>query len=261
MKLQRLIVPAIMFLVIIGALAISPAQSQISSMESSWATVTPTIDGSFDENEWSDATHLSFYHATPSFGHSPDDVHIYIKNTDSKLFLLFDDLPDTSLEPNDHLWVYLDANCDGTIDENLTMLLDRDHSPGNALPGNDFAEWEIGFEPSPNKAADHSIMEVAISITFEESYDGSSTPAELNNVLPVGTDNQEIKVFFSAATYFCGWEVPQDGDPLDVGSYGTLAFDTSPASSIPWVTILIIAGAVLFTVLVIGGIVIVIKRR
>ncbi|MBD3189488.1 MAG: hypothetical protein GF308_02540 [Candidatus Heimdallarchaeota archaeon] len=260
MKLKRLIVPAIMLLFIIGAIAIFPAQSQISFMESSWGTVTPTIDGSFDESEWSDATHLSFFHSTPSFGHNPDDVHIYIKNTESKLFLLFDDLPDTTLEPNDHLWVYLDANCDGVIDENLTMLLDRDHSPGNNLQGNSFAEWEIGFGPSPHKAVDHSIMEVAISITFEESYDGSATPAELNNILPVGTPNNEIKVVFSAAVYMCGWEIPQDGDPWDVGTYGTLALVSDPPLRL-WVIILIIIGAVLLAVLIIGGIILVIKRR
>ncbi len=243
-----------------GALEATTTQSQITYMDGRWAKVIPDIDGTFTEDEWADARHISFNHTDPSPGHDPDFIHIYIKNTDSKLFLLFDDLPDNTSEVDDHLWVFFDANWDEVIDENLTMFLDRDHDPGNTNPGNDFAEWAIGFGASPHKETHHTIIEVVISITFDDSYDGSSTATELNNTLPVGTENSAIRVMFSAATYLCGWEVPQDGAPGFVETYGTLTLATSPPIKL-FVIVLIVIGAVIFAGVVIGGIRIIIKRR
>jgi hypothetical protein len=259
MQSKRLLLPSVILL-LFGLLAVATVHPIIDSMESSWAKVIPTIDGSFDENEWADATHLSFYHSTPIAPHDPDYVHIYIKNTDSKLYLLFDDLPDDTEEAMDHLWVFFDANLDNIVDDNLTMFLDRDHNPGSALAGNDFAQWVIGFETSPNKATAHSIMEVAISISFESIYDGSSIAAELNNILPVGTVNNEIKLMFSAADYFCGWEIPETGEPIDAGTFGTLTFDISPPLK-PYAIVLIVIGGIVVTVAIIGGIIVIIKKR
>jgi hypothetical protein len=248
-----------MLLFLIGTLAVTTVQPVITSMESKWAKIIPTIDGSFDEREWTDATHLSFNHTEPSPGHDPDFIHIYIKNTESKLFILFDDLPDDTLEVDDHLWVFFDANLDDIIDENLTMFLDREHNPIHSSPGNDFAEWAIGFEASPNKEIAHSIMEVAISITFEDVYDGISGAPDLDNILPVGTENNLIKVFFSAAHYMCGWEIPQNGDPIFVETYGTLTFDTSPPLKAYIIALIVICGVLVIAI--IGGIIIIKKRK
>ncbi len=232
----------------------------ISFMESSWAKTIPVIDGSFDNKEWADATHLSFNHTDPSPGHDPDFVHIYIKNTDNKLFLLFDDLPDDTEEVDDHLYVHFDANLDGVLDNALNMILDRAHDPGSSVAGNNFTEWVIGFGPSPNKVIDHSIMEVAIDITFDSVYDGSSTPSELNYILPVGTENNTIKVFFSASFYFCGWEIPQDGDINIVETYGSVLLDATPPMK-TYVLILIIVGGLVVLIALIGGTMLIRKRR
>ncbi|NHJ38785.1 MAG: hypothetical protein FK731_02045 [Asgard group archaeon] len=260
MKGKKLILFYIILLILITTLTFTPVQPVISSMESSWAKITPTIDGKLDEGEWVDATHLSFYHTEPSPGHNPDYVHIYIKNTNSKLYLLFDDLPDDTLEADDHLWIYFDTNLDGIIDENLTMFLDRNHDPGYALPGNSFAEWNIGFDTSHNKEIEHSIMEAAINITFDSIYDGSSSAVDLNNTIPVGTENNTIKIFFSAAYYLCGWEIPEDGAPNLVNTYGTLRFVTRVPIK-PYIIVLIIIGDIVLITAIIGGTFIIIKRR
>lgn len=260
MKLRSLYFPSIMLLLLIVMLTMPNTQSQISSIESSWARTIPVIDGSFTEDEWDDATYISFYHFTPSPGHDPDFVHFFIKNTDSKLFLLFDDLPDNTSEAEDHLWVFFDANWDKVIDDNLTMFLDRDHDPLNALPGNDFAEWAIGFGSSPYKATPHTIIEVAIGITFAEAYDGNSNAAELNNTLPVGTENNAIKVIFSAAPLVCGWNIPLDGNPILPETYGTLTLiSKSPLK--PIVLAFIIIGAILLSGIIIGVSIVILKRR
>jgi hypothetical protein len=260
MKLRSLYLPTIILLLLIGTFAVINTKSQISSIESSWAKSIPVIDGSFTEDEWADATYLSFYHTTPSPGHDPDFIHIFIKNTDGKLFLLFDDLPDNTSDVEDHLWVFFDANWDAVIDDNLTMFLDRDHDPMKALPGNDFAEWAIGFGPSPYKAIPHTIIEIAISITFTASYDGSSNAAELNNTLPVGTENNTIRVMFSAAALVCGWNIPQDGSPGLPETYSTLTLSSkSPLG--PIVLAFIIIGAILLLGIIIVVSIFILKRR
>jgi hypothetical protein len=262
MKFRSIILQSLSLIFLLGFVTLIPTHSQITSMQSSWATETPTIDGIFEENEWVDATHLSFNHTTPYPPHDPDFVHFYIKNTDNKLFLLFDDLPDNTMEAEDHLYVYFDANMDGSRDDELSMYLDRNKDPVFAFPGDDFAEWSFGFSSSPNKETDHTIIEIAISITFDEIYDGVSSATELGNILPVGTKNNEIRILFSAAIYVSGWTVPQDGNPDQLETYGTLIFETSPPSSIkPIYLALIIIGAVLLIAVIIAGIIVYVKRR
>jgi hypothetical protein len=256
MRLKRLILPTIMLFVLIGGLAISASNAQISSIQSSRATVTPDIDGTFNESEWADATHLSFNHTTPSPGHDPDFVHIYIKNTDNKLYLLFDDLPDNTSELDDHLWVFFDSNWDNVVDENITMYLDRDHDPGDVYGGDAAAEWILGFGPSPNKATDHTIIEVAINITLAETYDGISNATELSYTIPLGVANNTIRIMFSASVYICGWEIPQDGVPNDATTYAVLTL-----AIVPFDPLFIIVGVVVAVVVIAVVVVYFVKLR
>jgi len=163
-----------------------------------------------------------FYHDNPSIGHPPGYVHLYVKNTARKLYILIDDIPDNTSEPEDHLYIEFDCNYDDIKDSNISMYVDRDH--GFSAPGNSLAKWEFGFGSTINNASDHSIIEIAINITMNSAYDGHSKPEDLNYILPVGTPNKSIRILFDAASYICNWSIPENGDLDDPTTYAEITF-------------------------------------
>jgi hypothetical protein len=212
-------------------------KGEISTLQSYKATIIPTIDGTFTETEWADAYHTSFYHEpNPKSNHPNDTVHIYIKHTENKLFLLFDDLPDNTSDQFDDVHIYYDCNFDGQRDDNISMRLGR---IDNGLIGDSMANWSFGFGDSPNKAEDHTIIEISINITFSDNYDGSSRPEEMNHILPVGNSNGKIRIIFDASPQVSDWLILQNGVIGDPTTYAELTL--TPPQNIPFGTPLLVS--------------------
>jgi len=232
MKSHKLLV----FLTIIGLIVISQipygfTNGANDTLGSEWASITPTIDGDFEETEWSDAYHTSFYHEYPSTGHNPDYIHIYVKNNENKLFLLIDSLPDTDNDTMDTLFIDFDCNYDNIRDNNVSMALDRSGTPSIR---NVLADWNMGFFSTPNKEENHTFIEIAINITMDSIYDGNSFPSEINYNLPVGTNNNSIRIFLDVTPRICNWTYPYGIDlPAQPSEYAVLTF-ASPPSGIPF---------------------------
>jgi len=226
-----------------GVIAGLTSAQAANAITSNWSLVTPTIDGVFDQSEWEDAEHISFYHSTPASPYSADYVHIYIKNTGEKLYLLFDILPDNISDSDDAVGIAFDCNYDGVLDENITMMLDRNKVAVSS--GNSLAVWSLGFSTTPNSDQQHTIVEVAINITLDSSYDGESKPEALSYMLPVGNSNYSISIMFSASPQASGWNYPTGASPSDPSTFTHLTFATSPPINwlIPVIIGVVVAGA------------------
>ncbi|MBD3187587.1 hypothetical protein GF325_12205 [Candidatus Bathyarchaeota archaeon] len=218
---------------ILSMMIASPARCQVPGLSSTWADNEPTIDGQFTGNEWDDAMHVEFFHDDPTPPHLPDDVHIYMKNTKNKWYILIDDLPDNTSEENDHVGLFFDCDQDGSTDDQLSMMLYRNETISKTVePGWVLANWEFGFSSSPNKGETHSILEIEINITMDIEYNGTATAGDLNYQLPVGLENRTIKMMFYAGPLFCGWEYPDEADMDKPTEYFYLTFATK-TSGIP----------------------------
>ncbi|MBD3197097.1 MAG: hypothetical protein GF317_18730 [Candidatus Lokiarchaeota archaeon] len=222
-------------------------RGEINSLKSYKATTAPIIDGSFTQSEWADAYHTSFYHTPgPLLNHPNDTIHVYIKNTPNKLYLLFDDLPDNTSDLNDYVYIYYDCNFDNQRDDNISMGLGRG---SNGMIGDSMVNWAFGFGDSPNKIEDHTIIEIAINITFSSSYNGSARPDEMNHILPVGNSNGKIRIIFDASMHVSNWLIPQNGDIFDPTTYAELTLNAEPSANIPFGTPLLI-GFILITAII-----------
>lgn len=200
-----------------------------TSVASAWVTTEPSIDGIFDPDEWAGATHVFFYHDTPFPPHLPDNVHFYFKNTATKLFILVDDLPDNDTGDFDYFGLHFDANLDGVEDVNITMQYFANSSLSPGDKGNPMGVAAFGFGSTVNKAASHTVIEIAINITMDGAYDGESDGAALGNVLPVGTAGKLIAIQMTAAPPVCGWSFPKETIATNVTSYAMLSLATGPA--------------------------------
>jgi len=239
MTKRKIILIGIVLVLLFPLFASVFVKAEIITLRSYKKASPPTIDGSFTNAEWSDAYHTSFFHEPDSIYNHPNDyIHIYIKNSQDKLYLLFDILPDNTSENDDFLNIYFDCNYDDIIDNNITMNLRRDHAPDSVL-GNQIVHWIMGFGISPNKDKNHSILELAINITFSSAYDGSSRPNEMNYTLPVGNANETIRIIFDAVEHFSDWVIPQNGDYIDPTTYADLLLNRVP-SNVPFGTPLLI---------------------
>lgn len=224
-------------------------------------TSAPTIDGTFDNaSEWSDAYHTAFYHDNPSVGHRPGWVHIYMKHTNETLYILIDDIPDNTSETNDGIDVSFDCNHDGVKDNNISMRLLKDKSGSSIYYGNHLANWSVKFDGSVNENTNHSILEIAINITMDDSYDGSSRPKDIDYTLPIGTLNNSIKFAFTVPIFFCNWTVPQDALSGDPTTYASLVFTKKPsgAGAVPFANF---GTIILITSISIIGIIIIMQKR
>jgi len=228
MTKRKILLIGLFLTLFIPLLASVCVKGDINTLISYKTNSAPTIDGTFTETEWTDAYHTSFFHE-PEVNHPDDYVHIYIKNTQSKLYMLFDDLPDNTTDNEDYVDIYFDCNYDDIIDNNISMNLRRDHAPDSKL-GNQMVDWAMGFGSSPNEVRGHTIMELAINITFSSAYDGSSRPDEMGYVLPVGNTNTTIRIFFIVSVFFSGWQIPQSGDNIDPTTYADLALNRVPSN-------------------------------
>lgn len=148
---------------------------------------------------------------------------------------MIDDLPDNDSDSSDYIGIDFDLNKDGIRDQNLSMGEDRDPFYAFSMPGNDLLYIGWGFTSSPNKAEDHTIIEIKIPITFESSYDGSSNGSQLD-ALPVGNSDNPIKILITAIPPVCNWTIPVDGSVLDTNSYAELILKAS-APAIPGYTL------------------------
>lgn len=243
------------------------ADDTVDTIISAQTDSSPTIDGAFDdEAEWEDAELTSFYHSNPSVGHPPEWVYIYTMHTEDKLFMLIDDIPDITNDTDDTLPIYFDCDKDGSMDNNIGMDLGKDYS--NLYGGNSLAEWKVGFGPSINNNSDHTIFEIAINITLDSAYDGNSEPSEMDYTLPVGTEDNSIRIGINAPPSICNWTVPHDLVDSDPSTYATLEFevdeksddsDDNPDESIPFGNIGTIS--LISTISILGVILITLKRR
>ncbi|MBD3212245.1 MAG: hypothetical protein GF311_06515 [Candidatus Lokiarchaeota archaeon] len=250
MKKQNLLFLGMFLTLCFSMLTGIAVKGEINTLKSYKATITPTIDGTFTEAEWADAYHTSFYHEpNPISNHPNDTIHIYIKNTQDKLYILFDDLPDNTSENYDNFYIYFDCNYDNLNDSNIKMHLDRDQENGDI--GNSMVQWVMGFGISPNKQdRNHTIMEFAINITFSSSYDGTSRPDEMNNILPVGNSNNTIRIMFDTNQYVSGWMVPQSGNISIPSTYAELTL--TPPANIPFGTPLVLISILIIATVSIG---------
>ncbi|MFO7796952.1 MAG: hypothetical protein R6W84_12455 [Promethearchaeia archaeon] len=249
MTKRKIVLISLVLILFIPFLASVYVKGDINTLISYKTNSSPTIDGTFTESEWSDAYHTSFFHE-PTENHPDDYVHVYIKNTQNKLYILFDDLPDNTSDNDDYVNIYFDCNYDNIIDNNISMNLRRDHAPDSMI-GNQLAHWIMGFGPSPNEARNHTIMEFSINITFSSAYDGKSTPNEMGDVLPVGNTNTTIRIFFMVSVSFCGWQIPQTADGGDPTSYADLTLNRVP-SNVPFGNPLLIASIMMIALLAIS---------
>ena len=228
MTKRKIVLISLVLMLFIPLLASVYVKGDINTLISYKTNSAPTIDGTFTESEWTDAYHTSFFHEPdPIYNHQNDYVHIYIKNTETKLFILFDDLCDNSSDLMDHVYIDYDCNYDNQRDINVSMRLGRG---SNGLIGDIMANWSFGFGTSPNKIESHTIIEIAINITFSSSYDGSSRPDEMNYALPVGNANETIRIFFDAAEYISDWKIPENGDVNSPASYADLTLNRVPSN-------------------------------
>ncbi len=216
--------------VLLACIAFQGGMAASTTVESKWALTEPSIDGTFTTEEWNDAEHVSFNHTTPVPPHAPDFVHFYFKNTANKLFILIDDLPDNTSDEFDYLGIDFDANLDGTIDDNISMGCFANESLAGPYPGNGMMDCEFGFGGSPNKAENHTIIEIVITINASVVYNGVSNGTELGNALPVGTTNGTISIQLTAAPPVCGWSFPQDSKPWNATTFAMLFIAEKPAS-------------------------------
>lgn len=238
----------------------SNADETINKIYSYKTYSDPIIDGTFDNlSEWSDAYHTSFYHSNPSSEHRPGWVHIYTKHTNEKLYILIDDIPDNTSENDDGIFINFDCNYDNIDDENISMNILKDYSTPNI--GNSLADWQIRFDGSANNNTDHTIMEIAINITTNSAYDGSSKPVDINYSLPIGTSNNSIKFELTAPVFACNWSLPQDSVWQDPSTYANLVFTKKPGDSkdIPFSNFSTIT--LITSITIIGVIIMIIKRR
>jgi len=261
-KTKIFIVIGLLFSSFLIALPISSvkANSSINTLYCHNTQSPPTIDGIFDNSsEWSDAYHTSFYHSNPSEGHQPNRVHIYIKNTNDTLYILIDSLPDTDVNGSDGVNIDFDCNHDGIRDYNISMSLRRDKEPSLSY-GLSIAKWNIGFNDSVNENIDHSIIEIAINITMDAEYDGSSKPEDIDYKIPVKHSSNSIKIMLDAAVSFCNWTIPQDVDVSDSTTYASLIFGMEPDDpNIPFSSFGIII--MITSITIIGMSIVIIKRK
>jgi len=244
MTKRKIILIGIVLILFIPLLTSVYVKGEINNLTSYKATSIPNIDGTFTEAEWSDAYHTSFFHE-PDVNHPDDYVHIYMKNTQTKLYMLFDDLPDNTTETYDYVDIYFDCNYDDIGDSNISMHLSRDHTNGHGE--SETVEWNLGFGSSPNKLADHTIIEIAINITFSSVYDGSSSLADIGYVLPVGNSNSTIRIFFIASVFVSGWQIPQSGNYMDPTTYADLTLYRT-LSNISFGTPILIGGIMIIAI-------------
>jgi len=82
-------------------------------LESSWATVTPTIDGHISAGEWGEATRVDLRTSAEA-----SVVMMYLKNDGGKLYLAFDDPNDTTFSAGnyDQVGIYFDDEPAGARD-------------------------------------------------------------------------------------------------------------------------------------------------
>jgi hypothetical protein len=233
MNKKTFLIPVVFLSLFIFFAPISETNAALTFIRSNDATTTPTIDGNFTVAEWQDAKHYSFYHDDPLSGHPQGNVHLYVKHTNETLYLLIDDIPDNTSEQDDVLYIYFDCNYDGVRDDNITLELRRNHSLVAQGLGNSLSNWSMGFGSSPNNISDHSVLEIAINITLDSQYDGSSKPEDINYKLPVGTDNNSIRISFQAGERFCNWDIPQNVDHNNPITYAELTF-APPSSFFPF---------------------------
>ena len=123
MTKRKILLIGLFLTLFIPLLASVCVKGDINTLISYKTNSAPTIDGTFTETEWTDAYHTSFFHE-PEVNHPDDYVHIYIKNTQSKLYMLFDDLPDNTTDNEDYVDIYFDNDRESLYIGEYTTLYD-----------------------------------------------------------------------------------------------------------------------------------------
>jgi hypothetical protein len=110
------------------------------TLESSWATTMPVIDGHISAGEWSEATRVDL--RAPA---EASTVMMYLKNDGEKLYLAFDDSNDTTFSPGnyDQIGIYFDDEPTGARDGAWTY---------DACPSGEGNFWVGAFDPDPSTA-------------------------------------------------------------------------------------------------------------
>lgn len=137
------------------------AREQVNS---EWTKAPPTIDGKFNEGEW---TNLQIVMRQPIF---PIEAYAYFENDASNLYVLVDSVSDITdvktLYTDDYDECLLVFNFDDPIHVQIVRKY------GGEVSADFFAA--MGFGPSPNSTRDHRICEFSIPLDYIHTGPGKS---------------------------------------------------------------------------------------
>jgi hypothetical protein len=141
-----------------------------TTLTTGFTSTPPTLDGNFTtDDEWDSAVMVNWWFE-PTSDHPDNYIYIYIMNTNSTIYLMFDVTVDNTSEFNDYIGFAFDENDNGRLTANwyysdpaeFYIFSYRDYY-GWVSQVNDRYTVAWGFATSPNEDSyDHTIVEFAI---------------------------------------------------------------------------------------------------
>ena len=203
---------------------------------SNWATITPTIDGAFGPNEWSDATVVDLLEADPA---NELEAYAYFKNDANYLYIGIDVPDDTTEDFEDASTISFDTGHDAiythghddifcieyetayhvvwddTIDD-YDLCCDP-FDPTLPLHSGLAGSW--GYGPSPNSGTNHRIYEYRIPLALILASPGDTIGFGMDGVWWMGIYDGDTEL--GDQWPFLRW------DPIFIDEYGDLILATS----------------------------------
>src|SRR5438270_310811 len=171
------------------------APAPVTTIQSSFAAATPTIDGVISSGEWNDSTVVNL---TAISGNTLP-AYLFVKNNDTMLYMAYDAIGDTTQDPFDVAALAFDTGNDAvasdghedqfvqgatgfnpagqshwvcrTSSNNWSL---RDAPYNQSLPNEAGLESAWGFAASPGLAANHRSYEFAIPLALLASGPGQT---------------------------------------------------------------------------------------